>query len=128
MYAHAIRKQMVARSECRMFARIRCVPRRWRDDDRRADQVRREREICGEGEPVDYVTRSHGVVRTVKVLTDGRQIGGFYAPDIFGLEDGDFHSFGRGTSIRTVRIVRRKSLIGRPTTASHATAADRDLL
>src|SRR5690348_7526598 len=73
------------------------------------------REIYGEKEPADYVYELvHGAVRTVKVLNDGRrQIGGFYfAGDIFGLEDGDFHSFSAEAIVdSTVRIVRRKSLI-----------------
>ena len=72
-------------------------------------------EIYGEGEPIEYVYEVvHGAVRTVKVLSDGRrQIGGFYfAGDIFGLEDGDFHSFSAEAIVdSTVRIVRRKSLI-----------------
>jgi CRP/FNR family nitrogen fixation transcriptional regulator len=126
MYAHDIRKQMVARSERRgvrahsdvcsgALARWMIgVPIKFGGSG----------EICGEGEPVDYVYEvAHGAVRTVKVLTDGRrQIGGFYfAGDIFGLEDGDFHSFSAEAIVEsTVRIVRRKSLIRQ---AGH----DRDL-
>src|SRR5215831_4643764 len=76
---------------------------------------RRNSEIYGEAEPVDYVYEvAHGAVRTVKVLSDGRrQIGGFYfAGDIFGLEDGNCHSFSAEAIVdSTVRIVRRKSLI-----------------
>jgi CRP/FNR family nitrogen fixation transcriptional regulator len=117
MYAHDIRKQMVERSE-RRATRARSsghsgalakwmigVPIKFAGGG----------EIYGEGESVDYVYEVvHGAVRTVKVLSDGRrQIGGFYfAGDIFGLEDGDQHSFSAEAIVdSTVRIVRRNTLI-----------------
>jgi CRP/FNR family transcriptional regulator, nitrogen fixation regulation protein len=73
-------------------------------------------EICGEGEPVDYVYEVvHGAVRTLKILPDGRrQIGGFYfAGDIFGLEDGDLHCLSaEAVADSTIRVMRRRVLIG----------------
>jgi CRP/FNR family transcriptional regulator, nitrogen fixation regulation protein len=72
------------------------------------------REIYGEKEPADYVYELvHGAVRTVKVLPDGRrQIGGFYfAGDIFGLEDGQEHSFSaEAVTLSSVRVIRRSTL------------------
>jgi CRP/FNR family nitrogen fixation transcriptional regulator len=117
MYAHDIRKQMVERSERRAM-RTRSavhsgalaswmigVPIKFAGGA----------EIYGEGEAVDYVYEVvHGAVRTVKVLSDGRrQIGGFYfAGDIFGLDDGDQHSFSAEAIVdSTVRIIRRNTLI-----------------
>ena len=77
---------------------------------------RRNSEIYGEAEPVEYVYEvAHGAVRTVKVLSDGRrQIGGFYfAGDIFGLEHGNGHSFSAEAVVdSTVLMTRRSSLIG----------------
>ena len=49
-------------------------------------------EIYGENEPADYLYKVvSGMVRTYKVLVDGRrQIGAFHLPgDIFGLETAD---------------------------------------
>jgi CRP/FNR family transcriptional regulator, nitrogen fixation regulation protein len=72
-------------------------------------------EICGEGEPVEYVYEVvQGAVRTVKVLTDGRRtIGGFYfAGDIFGLEEGNEHSLSAEAIVDTaVRVIKRRTLI-----------------
>ena len=72
-------------------------------------------EICGEGEPADYVYEVvHGAVRTVKVLSDGRrQIGGFYfSGDIFGFEAGFEHSGSAEAIVRsTVRVIKRRALI-----------------
>jgi CRP/FNR family nitrogen fixation transcriptional regulator len=117
MYAHDIRKQMVERSERRgtrahssthsgALARWMIgVPIKFSGGG----------EIYGDGESVDYVYEVvHGAVRTVKVLSDGRrQIGGFYfAGDIFGLEDGDEHSFSAEAILDSkVRIIRRNTLI-----------------
>jgi CRP/FNR family nitrogen fixation transcriptional regulator len=117
MYAHDIRKQMVERSERRgmrahssthsgALARWMIgVPIKFSGGE----------EIYGEAESVDYVYEvTHGAVRTVKVLSDGRrQIGGFYfAGDIFGLEDGDEHSFSAEAILDSkVRIIRRNTLI-----------------
>jgi len=56
----------------------------------------RNSEIFGENEPADYLYKLvSGNVRSYKVLVDGRrQIGAFYVPgDIFGLENGDTHTF-----------------------------------
>src|SRR5258708_10973757 len=56
---------------------------------------RRHAEIYGEGESADYLYEVvTGVVRTCKVLVDGRrQVGGFYLRgDIFGLETGAEHA------------------------------------
>jgi CRP/FNR family nitrogen fixation transcriptional regulator len=117
MYAHDIRKQMVERSE-RRAVRARSsahsgalskwmigVPIKFAGGG----------EIYGEDESVDYVYEvAHGAVRTVKVLSDGRrQIGGFhFAGDLFGLEDGDQHSFSAEAIVdSTVRIIRRNTLI-----------------
>jgi CRP/FNR family transcriptional regulator, nitrogen fixation regulation protein len=73
-------------------------------------------EICGDGEPVDYVYEVvHGAVRTVKILPDGRrQIGGFYfAGDIFGLEDGDLHCLSaEAVADSTIRVIKRRALVG----------------
>ena len=72
-------------------------------------------EICGEGEPVEYVYEvATGAVRTVKVLQDGRRkLGGFYfAGDIFGLEDGNDHSLTAEAVVpSTVRIIKRRTLL-----------------
>jgi CRP-like cAMP-binding protein len=57
---------------------------------------RRHAEIYGEGEPADYLYKVvTGVVRTSKVLDDGRrQVGAFYLRgDIFGLETGAEHAY-----------------------------------
>jgi CRP/FNR family nitrogen fixation transcriptional regulator len=57
---------------------------------------RRHAEIYGEGEPADYLYEvMTGVVRTCKVLADGRrQVGGFYVRgDTFGLETGAEHAY-----------------------------------
>src|SRR5262249_40852860 len=79
-------------------------------------KFRRNCEIYGEAEPVKHVYEvAHGAVRTVKVLSDGRrQIGGFYfAGDIFGLEDGNGHSFSAEAVVdSTILTTRRSSLIG----------------
>jgi CRP-like cAMP-binding protein len=72
-------------------------------------------EIYGDGEPVEYVYEVlHGVVRTVKVLSDGRRtIGGFYfAGDVFGIEDGREHSLSADAIVETsLRVIKRRSLI-----------------
>ena len=72
-------------------------------------------EICGEGEPVEYVYEVvQGAVRTVKVLSDGRRtIGGFYfAGDIFGLEEGNEHSLSAEAIVNSaVRVIKRRALV-----------------
>jgi len=78
-------------------------------------RFRKNNEIFGESEPVDYVYEvAHGAVRTVKGLSDGRRlIGGFYfAGEIFGLEDGSEHSFSADAIVdSSVLIIRRSTLI-----------------
>src|SRR5690242_18315324 len=73
-----------------------------------------DNEICGEGEPVEYVYEvGSGAVRTVKMLADGRrQISGFYFPgDIFGLEDGNDHALSAQALVSaTVRVIKRRTL------------------
>jgi CRP-like cAMP-binding protein len=75
----------------------------------------RDVEICGEGEPADYVYKVvTGVVRTYKMLLDGRrQIGSFYLPgDVFGFETGDSHSFSaEAISDAQILVVDRKALL-----------------
>jgi CRP/FNR family transcriptional regulator, nitrogen fixation regulation protein len=64
-------------------------------------EFRRNVEIYGEDEPADYLYKVvSGAVRTSRLLADGRrQIGAFYLPgDVFGLEDGDVHSFSERQS------------------------------
>jgi CRP/FNR family nitrogen fixation transcriptional regulator len=72
-------------------------------------------EICGEGEPVEYVYEvATGAVRAVKILTDGRRkIGGFYfAGDIFRLEDGNEHSLSAEAVVpSTIRVIKRRTLV-----------------
>jgi CRP/FNR family nitrogen fixation transcriptional regulator len=72
-------------------------------------------EICGEGEPVEFVYEVvSGAVRAVKVLSDGRRnIGGFYfAGDIFGLAEGIEHSLSAEAVVAsTVRVIKRRTLV-----------------
>ena len=72
-------------------------------------------EICGEGEPAEYVYQvATGAVRTVKLLPDGRRkIGGFYfAGDMFGFEDGNEHSLSAEAVMpSTVRVIKRRTLV-----------------
>ena len=81
---------------------------------------RRHAEIYGEGEPADYLYKVvTGVVRTYKVLADGRrQVGGFCLPgDIFGLETGAEHAFSAETiSDCRVLVVKHSTLIARAKT------------
>jgi CRP/FNR family transcriptional regulator, nitrogen fixation regulation protein len=72
-------------------------------------------EIYGANEPAEnvYAVLS-GVVRTYKVLEDGRrQIGSFYSTDdIFGLEIGDAHDFSaEAVNNCTILVVKRSSLL-----------------
>jgi CRP/FNR family nitrogen fixation transcriptional regulator len=81
---------------------------------------RRHAEIYGEGEPADYLYEVvSGVVRTCKVLADGRrQVGGFYLEgDIFGLETGAEHAFSAEaiTECR-VLVAKHSTLIARAKT------------
>jgi CRP/FNR family transcriptional regulator, nitrogen fixation regulation protein len=77
--------------------------------------VERNAEIYGEGEPAEYVYRvTKGVVRTYKLLSDGRrQISAFLLPgDVFGLEDDDDHRFtAEAVCDTTVLFVKRSALI-----------------
>jgi len=74
----------------------------------------RNAEIYGEGEPAEYLYKVvSGVVRTSKVLTDGRrQIGAFYMPgDLFGLEVGDEHAFSAEALCEAKIIVIKRSAV-----------------
>jgi CRP/FNR family transcriptional regulator, nitrogen fixation regulation protein len=75
---------------------------------------RKDEEICGEGEPAEYVYQViTGAVRSYKLLSDGRrQIGAFHLPgDVFGLESGAVHRLAAEAIIdTTVRLVKRRSL------------------
>ena len=81
---------------------------------------RRHAEIYGEGEPADYLYKvMTGVLRTCKVLADGRrQVGGFYLRgDTFGLETGAEHAYSADaiTECR-VLVARHSTLIARAKT------------
>jgi CRP-like cAMP-binding protein len=81
---------------------------------------RRHAEIYGEGEPADYLYKvMTGVVRTCKVLADGRrQVGGFYLRgDTFGLETGPEHAYSAEaiTECR-VLVTKHSTLIARAKT------------
>jgi CRP-like cAMP-binding protein len=75
----------------------------------------RNAEIYGEGEPADYLYKVvSGVVRTSKVLADGRrQIGAFYmAGDLFGLEASDDHTFSAdAVSDAKVIVIKRSAVL-----------------
>ena len=75
---------------------------------------RKDEEIYGEDEPVEYVYQViSGAVRSYKLLSDGRrQIGAFHLPgDVFGLESGATHRLAAEAIIdTTVRLVKRRSL------------------
>ena len=74
----------------------------------------RNAEIYGEGEPAEYLYKVvGGVVRTSKVLSDGRrQIGAFYMPgDLFGLEVGEEHAFSAEALCDAKVIVIKRSAI-----------------
>jgi CRP/FNR family transcriptional regulator, nitrogen fixation regulation protein len=77
--------------------------------------VERNAEIYGEGEPAEYVyCVTRGVVRTYKLLSDGRrQINAFLLPgDVFGLEDTDEHRFtAEAVCDTTVAFVKRSTLV-----------------
>ena len=72
-------------------------------------------EIYGEHEPAEYMYKVvSGVVRTSKMLSDGRrQIGRFYLPgDIFGLECGEEHAFSAEAITECkILVVKRSSLV-----------------
>lgn len=74
----------------------------------------RNMEIFGENESADYLYKViSGVVRTYKILSDGRrQIGGFYLPgDIFGLEFADEHTLSaEAITNAKVLVVKRSAL------------------
>jgi len=83
-------------------------------------------EVYGEGEPADcFYKVLTGVVRTSKILNDGRrQIGGFYLPgDLFGLDFGGEHAFSAETiTDARILIIRRSaavSLSTRDVTVAH---------
>ncbi len=81
---------------------------------------RRHAEIYGESEPAEYLYKvMTGVVRTCKVLADGRrQVGGFYLRgDTFGLETGAEHAYSAEaiTDCR-VLVAKHSTLIARAKT------------
>ena len=75
----------------------------------------RNLEIYGENELADYLYKVvSGVVRTYKLLNDGRrQIGSFYLPgDIFGLEIGDEHtSSAEAVAVSKIQVIKRSAVI-----------------
>ncbi|MGA6939795.1 MAG: helix-turn-helix domain-containing protein [Pseudolabrys sp.] len=75
----------------------------------------RNMEIYGENESADYLYKVvSGVVRTYKLLNDGRrQIGSFYLPgDIFGLEIGGEHtSSAEAVSVSKIQVIKRSAVI-----------------
>jgi CRP/FNR family transcriptional regulator, nitrogen fixation regulation protein len=81
-------------------------------------------EIFGEDEPAEYAYKViKGVVRTYKILSDGRrQIGAFYLPgDVFGLEIGKEHQFSaEAISNATVLVVRRSAIVSLAERDCHA--------
>jgi CRP-like cAMP-binding protein len=76
---------------------------------------KRNAEIYGESEPAEYLYKVvTGTIRTYKVLADGRrQIGAFYVPgDVFGLENGEVHSFSaEAVTESKVLVVKRSTLV-----------------
>ncbi len=74
-------------------------------------------EIYGENELAEYLYKViSGVVRTYKILSDGRrQIGGFYLPgDIFGLEFADEHTLSaEAIADAKVLVIKRSMLTAR---------------
>jgi CRP/FNR family nitrogen fixation transcriptional regulator len=79
-------------------------------------RYRRDAEIFGEAEPVDYVYQIvKGAVRSYKLLADGRrQISAFHLPgDVFGIENGEVHRFTAEAVVdTTVLLVRRQDSEG----------------
>jgi CRP/FNR family transcriptional regulator, nitrogen fixation regulation protein len=74
----------------------------------------RHSEIYGEGEAAEYLYKVvSGVVRTSKVLADGRrQIGAFYMPgDLFGLEFGAEHAFSAEAISDAKIVVIKRSMV-----------------
>ena len=75
----------------------------------------RNMEIYGENESAEYLYKViSGIVRTYKVLNDGRrQIGSFYLPgDIFGLEFGSEHTFSaEAIADSKIQVIKRSAVI-----------------
>jgi len=74
----------------------------------------RNTEMFGEGDPAEYLYKLvSGVVRTSKILSDGRrQIGGFYLPgDVFGLESGDEHTLAAEAVTDTKVLIVKRSVL-----------------
>jgi CRP/FNR family nitrogen fixation transcriptional regulator len=74
----------------------------------------RNTEIYAEGEPAEYLYKViSGVVRTYKLLSDGRrQIGAFHLPgDVFGLEAGSEHRFSAEAVADSVILVIKRSAL-----------------
>lgn len=76
----------------------------------------RNEEICGEGEPADYVYQVlSGAARSYRVLNDGRrQICAFYLPgEVFGLGVGDVHHCSaEAIGKSSILLIKRKALVG----------------
>ena len=74
----------------------------------------RNMEIYGENESADYLYKVvSGVVRTYKLLNDGRrQVGSFYLPDdIFGLEIGGEHtSSAEAVAVSKIQVIKRSAV------------------
>jgi CRP-like cAMP-binding protein len=75
----------------------------------------RNGEVFGEGETAEFFYEVvSGAIRTYKLLSDGRrQIGAFYLPgDVFGLEEGEVHSFSAEAVVgSTVRVAKRSAIL-----------------
>ena len=87
----------------------------------------RDLEIYGEGEEADYAYQVvSGVVRTYKILSDGRrQIGSFYlSGDIFGLEIGRKHTLSaEAVCDCTIAVIKLRSLVTLARSNSNITEA-----
>jgi CRP/FNR family nitrogen fixation transcriptional regulator len=85
----------------------------------------RNEEVCGEGEPADYVYQVlSGASRSYRVLNDGRrQICAFYLPgEVFGLGVGDVHHCSaEAIGKSSILLIKRKALVGLAT-ADHRVA------
>jgi CRP/FNR family transcriptional regulator, nitrogen fixation regulation protein len=75
----------------------------------------RNEEIYSESEPADHLYKVvSGIVRTCKVLIDGRRkIGAFYLPsDTFGLEIGEERTFSAEAVVDTKVLAVKRSVVG----------------
>jgi CRP/FNR family transcriptional regulator, nitrogen fixation regulation protein len=88
----------------------------------------RNAQIFGEGDPSEYLYKIvSGVVRTYKILGDGRrQIGGFYLPgNMFGLESGDEHTLAAEAVTDAKVLIAKRSAI--TALAAHNATVAREL-